>query len=505
MPIGIKNNILNQKATPAFYSDIFSNRPTFGFAGRVFISTDTGAIYEDTGSAWTLIADAGAGTTGTLEQVTTNGNTTTQGITITAGGLNTNTLTNTSLTIGSVLFSSTSGLVSQDNATFFWDNTNKRLGIGNAAPGAPLDIHGTGTIASLNGRSTNNAYLSFQNSGAEKWKIGNTYNAGANSYDIYNTGLSKNALSITNSNNTANFGGNILLPANNTVGGTNYLLGQPMASSDYWYIFGNSVAADQGELVFQLGDNGVPIASNGQRFRFNYDNVNSGIAKDVLIIDYNASNFNGNLGITYTANTWFSGYVALEMGSGSLVYPNNATNTQLWNNLYVNTAGNTIYKSTGIGGLLSLGGGGNGFVFYTSPSGTAGTTATLTQQMTLSNTGSFTLASLGTGTVTATSGTLSTVSDMRLKIDSGFIENALDKIINLKPRYFYWKEESGLPTDIKQLGFYAQEVNEALGEEAANTPKDDTTSWGITDRSIIAFLVKSIQELNDKILTLSNK
>jgi hypothetical protein len=78
----INNGIINQKGTPAFYSDIFANRPAFGYAGRVFISTDTGAIYEDTGTSWTLIADAGAGTTGTLQQVTTNGNTTTLGVTI---------------------------------------------------------------------------------------------------------------------------------------------------------------------------------------------------------------------------------------------------------------------------------------------------------------------------------------------------------------------------------------------------------------------------------------
>jgi len=76
----INNGIINQKGTPAFFSDIFANRPAFGYAGRVFISTDTGAIYEDTGTAWTLIADAGAGTTGTLQQVTTNGNTTTNSI-----------------------------------------------------------------------------------------------------------------------------------------------------------------------------------------------------------------------------------------------------------------------------------------------------------------------------------------------------------------------------------------------------------------------------------------
>lgn len=52
-------SILNQKGTPMFYSDIFANRPIFGIAGRIFISTDTAAIYRDTGSAWDLIADGG--------------------------------------------------------------------------------------------------------------------------------------------------------------------------------------------------------------------------------------------------------------------------------------------------------------------------------------------------------------------------------------------------------------------------------------------------------------
>ncbi len=56
-------SILNQKGTPMFYSDIFAARPTFGIAGRIFISTDTAAIYRDTGSAWDLISDAtGTGT-----------------------------------------------------------------------------------------------------------------------------------------------------------------------------------------------------------------------------------------------------------------------------------------------------------------------------------------------------------------------------------------------------------------------------------------------------------
>jgi hypothetical protein len=104
------------------------------------------------------------------------------------------------------------------------------------------------------------------------------------------------------------------------------------------------------------------------------------------------------------------------------------------------------------------------------------------------------VSSLGTGAVTATGGVLSTTSDMNLKIEDGYINNALDKILKLNPRYFYWKEESGLPTDLRQLGFYAQEVNEALGEEVANTPKKENDKWGIYDRGMIAFLTKAIQE-----------
>jgi len=192
--------ILNQKGTPAFYSDTYTNRPTYGFAGRVFISTDTGQIFEDTGSAWSLIADAGVGG-GTLSSVCANGNTTATGIVITAGGLSSNSIINTGITAGSVLFAGTGGLESQSNATFFWDNTNKRLGIGNASPGAPLDIHGTGTQIQVNGTGSSNSYIQFQNAGVSKWRIGNTYSAGANSYGIYNNGLSSLALTINSTNN----------------------------------------------------------------------------------------------------------------------------------------------------------------------------------------------------------------------------------------------------------------------------------------------------------------
>jgi hypothetical protein len=51
-------------------------------------------------------------------------------------------LTLSGLTSGSVLFAGASGVISQDNANLFWDNTNKRLGIGTTTPNAKLDVAG---------------------------------------------------------------------------------------------------------------------------------------------------------------------------------------------------------------------------------------------------------------------------------------------------------------------------------------------------------------------------
>jgi hypothetical protein len=174
------------------------------------------------------------------------------------------------------------------------------------------------------------------------------------------------------------------------------------------------------------------------------------------------------------------------------------TFSMIGTNLYINNAAgfsrfDTSKQSSGIAfdeGIL---------IFCTGPTG-----STASNRMSINSTGVVTIANLGTGTVTSTAGVLSSVSDSSYKIDDGFIDSAIEKVLNLKPRYFYWNEKSGLPTDKRQLGFYAQEVNQALGEEAANTPQNENTSWGITDRSMIAMLTKAIQELKQEIDTLKN-
>ncbi|MDD3965414.1 MAG: tail fiber domain-containing protein, partial [Candidatus Moranbacteria bacterium] len=58
-------------------------------------------------------------------------------------------------TLGSVLFATTSGALAQDNANFFWDDTNNRLGLGTATPASMLDIYGASNALRLSYDGTN--------------------------------------------------------------------------------------------------------------------------------------------------------------------------------------------------------------------------------------------------------------------------------------------------------------------------------------------------------------
>ena len=74
----------------------------------------------------------------------------TAGVTGTLPVANGGTGTATAFTVGSVVFAGASGVYTQNNANFFWDNTNKFLGIGTLAPKSALTVLSTagGTVPS---------------------------------------------------------------------------------------------------------------------------------------------------------------------------------------------------------------------------------------------------------------------------------------------------------------------------------------------------------------------
>jgi hypothetical protein len=238
--------------------------------------------------------------------------------------------------------------------------------------------------------------------------------------------------------------GNLFLPANNTLGGTNFYIGQVVASNDYWRIYGNTLGSDRSEMVFQVGDNGQPSSTTGQRFRFFCNNENDGTARDVLIIDYNDStflttltansfiksggtssqflkadgsvdsstylttsaasstylplsggtltgalngtsaSFSGKVGINATIASWMNAYSAMQLGGLTAIWNSDTNFSGYANNLYYDGSQYRYLTST-LANKFELGLG--YFTWAGSPTGTAGNVATINEFMRLNASG----------------------------------------------------------------------------------------------------------------------
>lgn len=212
------SSVNNYRETPYIISDTFANQVNYSAAikGAIYICRDGASlsepsIFQANGTVWVAIGAYGIGTDATLQDVTTNGNTTDKGITITALGLSTNTLTVTSLTPKSIPFVGTADLLTEDNTNLVWDNVNKRLGINTNTPGNSLDVHGATTtpIIALNNTAAFQSAISFLNSSISKWRLANK--ATTNDFEIYNFGLTLAAINISNADNRTDIDGNVYL------------------------------------------------------------------------------------------------------------------------------------------------------------------------------------------------------------------------------------------------------------------------------------------------------
>jgi hypothetical protein len=516
--ISVDYDVLNQKQTPAFYASSLATRPAFGYPGRIFIDTDSpsSGIYRDTGSAWVQVADPGAGTTGTLQQVTTNGNTTTlpiqvQGIDISKGtgtgfenigiglaslqfnttgeyntSIGTSTLTNnrtgiSNTAIGNISlftnvggnyntgvggYSLTGSLNASNNTAIGYDSmrlttsgsNNTALGyqsgraittgsnntilgnyigtatltsnivlsdgVGNvrlfadangliainqavgSVPGGQIDIHTAQTYALvLNGLTTNNAYTAFSNNNVGKWRIGNTYNAGANTFDVYNLGTSSNAISI---NSTTN---NVLV--NSTT--------------------------DDTVNKFQVNGSGI---------------------------------FSGKLKVETTS------------ANSPQFFVRDTTNTGYGVTSYLQNSAKTLYIGFGDQNYASF----SDKITITS----AGVTSILN----LAGTGSRAVLADANGVLSAP------VSDISVKQNIQTIGYGLNEIIKMNPVWFDYIDEYKSMGDKRQNGNIAQEMKAIIPEAVFTTPS--TGKMGINYDQLHAVYIKAIQELKAEIDALKN-
>jgi len=203
-------------------------------------------------------------------------------------------------------------------------------------------------------------------------------------------------------------------------------------------------------------------------------------------------------------------------GSSLSIVPSTATSSAFL--LNTNTGGNFFFgidSSTGASftgvayGRFLYSGGAYPMIFLTND----------TERMRIASDGIVTMTAYGAGAATfSASGVISSVSDETWKIKDGVPVNPDEMLKKLAPGYWYYNDEKKetFGKD-RQLGFYAQNVNAAIGPEAAPEPETYVTKdengletthskpWGYYDRSVLAITVMSLQKALNTIEELNAK
>jgi hypothetical protein len=335
------------------------------------------------------------------------------------------------------------------NANLFWDNTNKRLGIGTKTPQQPLSV---------------NAGMNIDQGGLD-------------------TGTVTNALTFgTNSGTTSGEG----IGSNRGGGLTNQW------GIDFYTDFTNRMA------ISNTGNVGIGTANPGKILDINAGAATTAQARlysngtDAAISFMNY----GTGGRTYW---WDAGSNGSGVGAGNFgVWDVTAGATRLVIDQYGYVGiGTTIPK-----GLLDVEN--SSLAAYLVADGYA---AVFEGNVVPSADNTYTLgsSSLRWSTVYSANGVVTT-SDERDKENIKEISYGLSEIMKLRPVSFTWKDNPGYGT---KLGLIAQEVEPVLGEVVkkenithgpAISAKGASTDYryGVYYSDIIPVLIKAVQELNTK-------
>jgi hypothetical protein len=184
-----------------------------------------------------------------------------------------------------------------------------------------------------------------------------------------------------------------------------------------------------------------------------------------------------------------------------------ASGTMLWDNISVKQFALSIASDASIAGNLVVTTTSKGVTTGSSIPLGLGTNNTNTG-ISIATTGIITMAAYGAGAATfSAAGVISSVSDENWKRKDGVPTNPTEMLSKIEPGYWYYngKYKDTFGVD-RQLGFYAQNINAAIGPEAAPEPEFITVTddqgvetlqqkpWGYYDRSVLAVVVMALQE-----------
>lgn len=501
------------------------------FAGGTLSATGTGGTV-------TSVAALTLGTTGTDLSSTVANGTTTPVITLqvpTASAANRGALSaadwstfnskapGVTFTTGYVPFGQGTTTLNQD-AALFWDNTNKRLGIGTSSPSAPLSVSApTGAIALSSTTGTNYALLAVANTGGSLYcglesSTGATLFTGTSAYSgiLGTTGAYPMAFA-TNNAERARFDGTTGYFGVGTNNPTFVISAYGATTSIIQAVNTSAVGAGAGAGIVAYTD-GTPTAAD-QRLGFYLFGSKGG----------GAGNYNSSGILSYASQAWTIGSAqgsyltfattptgsatrteAMRIFSSSGVSIGNTTDPGATNLSVTGTGyfgGNVLIGQTsGSDGKLRVWSAANNVVaagFRSANSGDVAqaqvvigkydnnsTTSQVFQIFTINNGAGGAGQINGNGASQAAFGSF---SDKRLKENIANLPSQLDNILNLRPVEFDYIESEG---GGHQIGFIAQEM-QAVYPDAVGERQDGmltVTGWAKTE----ARLVKAIQELNDK-------
>ena len=228
-----------------------------------------------------------------------------------------------------------------------YDTALIRLGIGTSTPSSALDIHSsTNNMADLNNSSyTGSSFLLFQKVDTTKWKIGNNYNSGANTFEVQNITKLNTPLSI-DTNSKVNFlnspyvGSNKIIDASDSsIAGGYY----PYSSNPRNYITLNSLSATK-------NSNTSIFSYNSTTGAYNLDTTKIGVGTITGVtagIDLTGGGTSGSVTLnadTTTGSTKLAtqGFVTRNSGSVSLSSNNTWTGVQTFNSSVTASGGSGI-------------------------------------------------------------------------------------------------------------------------------------------------------------------
>jgi hypothetical protein len=382
------------------------------------------------------------------------------------------------------------------NVRLFSD-ANGLIGINQAVgsvPGGQLDIHTTQTYALvLNGLTTNNAYTAFSNNSVGKWRIGNTYNAGANTFDIFNLGTSSSALSFDSTSNAATFTSIGFLSAI-TTNATAY--SPSNLSSINGIIINNLSPGGFSNIVLNAIDASGAANCNAAISVLSESSGTRNSSLTFATREHSTGNTTERLRISSLGNvligTTTDNLEKLQVnGSVSIIGSTGGFKTSINSSLsmQLNNATANDFQLNGAGPIRIINQAYNSVLFQVTNGGTA-------TFVSLAGTGSRAVLADASGVLSAP------VSDISVKENINTIGYGLNEILKMNPVWFNYNDEYKNYGEGRQNGNIAQEMETIIPEAVFTTPT--TGKMGINYDQLHAVYIKAIQELKAEIDALKN-